>query len=241
MAVKFTSVKCPECGANLPIEEGRERIFCSYCGTPVVITNENETIVRHIDEAKIKRAETDRMIQLEQLELEKKRLDQEIRDAERAGKLQSVLTKIWIVFVIILFCICIGLIFTQENDGGMPGWVGAFLFLLYIGAPIAIGGGVLVFKVLPEKTTQKRLISQGGVRFPKKLEPFHEQDFHHMKQVLKASGFKNVECINKHDVILRLFTKADRVETVSVDGKIITSGGKVYLPDTPITITYHGK
>lgn len=94
MAVKFTSVKCPECGANLPIEEGRERVFCSYCGTPVIITNENEKVIRHIDEAKIKRAETDRMIQLEQLELEKKRLNQEIRDADRASKLQSVLTKI---------------------------------------------------------------------------------------------------------------------------------------------------
>lgn len=74
MAVIFTSVKCPECDANLPIEEGRERVFCSYCGTPVIITNENEKVIRHIDEAKIKRAETDRMIQLEQLELEKKRL-----------------------------------------------------------------------------------------------------------------------------------------------------------------------
>ena len=40
MAVKFTSVKCPECGANLPIEEGRERIFCSYCGTQIIMTNE---------------------------------------------------------------------------------------------------------------------------------------------------------------------------------------------------------
>lgn len=241
MAVKFTSVKCPECGANLPIEEGRERVFCSYCGTPVVMTNENEKIIRHIDEAKIKRAETDRMIQLEQLELEKRRLNQEMRDADRASTLQSVLTKIWIVFVIILFCICIGLIFIQGNDDDMPGWAAAFLFLFYIGAPIAVGGGILVFKVLPEKTNQKRLISQGGIRFPKKLEPFDEQDFHHMRKVLESSGFSNIECINKHDVILGIFAKADRVETVSVDGKEIASGGKIYLPDTPITITYHGK
>ena len=37
MAVKFTSVKCPECGANLPIEEGREKMFCSYCGTQIIM------------------------------------------------------------------------------------------------------------------------------------------------------------------------------------------------------------
>lgn len=236
MAVKFTSVKCPECGANLPIEEGRERIFCSYCGTPVIITNENEKIIRHVDEAKIKRAETERIVQLEQIELEKHRLHQEIEDAERASKLQNIFAKIWVIIVIVLLCICIGLLFLQGDDG-----LSAFLFLFYIGAPIAVGGGILVFKVLPERATQKRLISQGGIRFPKKLEPFSEQNFHHIRSVLKSSGFKNIECVNKHDVIVGIFTKADQVESVSVDGEEITSGGKIYLPDTPITITYHGK
>ena len=54
MAVKFTSVKCPDCGAVLPIEEGRNQVFCSYCGSKIIITNENEHIYRHIDEAEIK-------------------------------------------------------------------------------------------------------------------------------------------------------------------------------------------
>lgn len=240
MAVKFTSVKCPECGANLPIEEGRERIFCSYCGTSVIMTNENEKIIRHVDEAKIKRAETDRMIKLEQLDLERRRLDQEIKDAERTSKIQTVLTKFWIVVVIILFCICIGLLLIRDEDGSL-GWVYAFLFFFFVGAPVAIVGGVFVFRVLPEKAAQKRLIIQGGVRFPKKLEPFSEQNFQHMRSALVSAGFQNVECVNKHDIILGIFTKTDQVETVSVDGKEITSGGKVYYPDVPITITYHGK
>ena len=53
MAIKFTSVKCPECGATLPIEEGREQIFCSYCGSKIIMTNENEYIYRKVDEAEI--------------------------------------------------------------------------------------------------------------------------------------------------------------------------------------------
>ena len=56
MAIKLNSVKCPECGATLPIEEGRTQIFCSYCGTKVIVTNENEYLYRHIDEAEIKHA-----------------------------------------------------------------------------------------------------------------------------------------------------------------------------------------
>ena len=54
MSVNFTSVKCPECGASLPIEEGRTQVFCSYCGTKVIVTNDNEYIYRHIDEAGVK-------------------------------------------------------------------------------------------------------------------------------------------------------------------------------------------
>jgi len=32
MSVELISVKCPECGASLDIEEGRRQMFCSYCG-----------------------------------------------------------------------------------------------------------------------------------------------------------------------------------------------------------------
>ena len=42
MAVKLIYVKCPECGAALDIEEDRKEAFCSYCGTKVLLYNENE-------------------------------------------------------------------------------------------------------------------------------------------------------------------------------------------------------
>ena len=55
MAIKMISVKCPDCGASLDVEEGRRQCFCSYCGAKVMINNENEYIYRTIDEADIKR------------------------------------------------------------------------------------------------------------------------------------------------------------------------------------------
>ena len=78
MAVKLISVKCPECGATLNIEEDREQAFCTYCGTKVLLHNENEHIYRHIDEAGVRQAETDRIVRMKQMELaEKKRVDAE--------------------------------------------------------------------------------------------------------------------------------------------------------------------
>lgn len=63
-------LKCTSCGANLSIEEKRETLFCEYCGTRLVLDNENEYIYRHIDEADIKRAETERLVKLKELEID---------------------------------------------------------------------------------------------------------------------------------------------------------------------------
>ena len=76
MAIRFVSIKCPECGASLDVEEGRQQIFCSYCGTKVMVQNDNEYIYRHIDEASIKQAEADKIVQLRKLEIiERKRAE----------------------------------------------------------------------------------------------------------------------------------------------------------------------
>lgn len=91
MAIKFTSVKCPECGANLPIEEGRERMFCTYCGTQIIITNENEHTYRHVDEAEVKRAETERLVHLKELELEEKENERSRRGRNTAFTIAGIL------------------------------------------------------------------------------------------------------------------------------------------------------
>lgn len=38
------TIKCPECGAMLNIEEGRRQCFCSYCGTKIMIPDSSEQI-----------------------------------------------------------------------------------------------------------------------------------------------------------------------------------------------------
>ena len=50
MAININSIKCPQCGAFLPIEEGRTKCFCSYCGSGIAITNDNEDYFRHGNE-----------------------------------------------------------------------------------------------------------------------------------------------------------------------------------------------
>lgn len=73
MSIKLISIKCPECDAALQIEKGRKQCFCTYCGSKIMLENDHEYVYRHIDEAKVKEAETDRMIRLKEIEIEEQR------------------------------------------------------------------------------------------------------------------------------------------------------------------------
>ena len=44
MPIKLVTLKCPECGALLSIEENRSNAFCTYCGAKILINNPTVTI-----------------------------------------------------------------------------------------------------------------------------------------------------------------------------------------------------
>lgn len=227
MAIKFISVKCPECGANLPMEEGRTEMFCSYCGTKVIMSNDNEHIYRHIDEASIKKAEAEKEIRMRELDLVEK------ADAQWSG-LRKVLTVLWIILTLIILALCIVKWAVQDD------FLNGFLMLFYLGGPVIGGGGYLIFKIIPDKEKDKAVSRSGGIRFPKSLEPFEGKNYEAFKSALESAGFYNIQCVNLHDV--RLLRRLEgRVESISVNGEKILTGGRVYMPNASITITYHGK
>ena len=100
MSIRFIAVKCPQCEVDLSIEEGRPFAFCTYCGTKVMIKDENEHIYRNIDEARIKESETERIVRLRELELEEKEKTHE-------RKTKMIAYGIALAFVLIGSLICI--------------------------------------------------------------------------------------------------------------------------------------
>ena len=70
MAYQIQAVTCPSCYANLPHEVIEQRLkFCPYCGTSLLISDENEQTIRYIDEAELKRAETEHIVQMNDIRL----------------------------------------------------------------------------------------------------------------------------------------------------------------------------
>ena len=229
MAIKMISVKCPDCGASLDVEEGRRQCFCSYCGAKVMINNENEYIYRTIDEAGIKKAEVEKEIRLKELELQ-------AAQQKDNNVLNKPLTIIWMIFSIIILVICIW----NWTFGGDDGSITGFEMLFWMGGPVIGGGAYLIFKVIPEKSDDKVILSNGGIRIPN-LGNLPEQNYATVERALLSAGFTNVSCINMHDVSLGLLQKPDRVESISVNGKNVSSYGKAYMPESKIVITYHGR
>ena len=230
MSYDLISVKCPDCGQTLSIEENRTQAFCTYCGAKVLISNENEYVIRQVDEAGIKKAETERLIKLKELELQEQR---EIQ----TRKLRRVLTVIWLIISVILLVIII-----SKIAGSSDGFTSGFLMLFYIGGPIIGGGAYLIFKWLPEKESEKIVENQGGIRFPNGLAPFTDKKYFAIEESLRSAGFTNISCVNLHDLnILSALVNNDKVNQITINGKQITTGGKLYMPDVSIVITYHGR
>lgn len=63
--MKLVNLKCPECGAQLKVDPNREFVYCEYCGTKILLDKE-EKITRTIDEAEIRRAETEEKIRIQE-------------------------------------------------------------------------------------------------------------------------------------------------------------------------------
>ena len=94
--MKLISLKCPECDANLSIEEGRTQCFCQYCGTKILLDDGGKTYTyRKIDEARLKEAE----IRLKELEIE----EEEKRANRKKSKVKIVATIILGVVTLLFF------------------------------------------------------------------------------------------------------------------------------------------
>lgn len=215
MAIRFVSIKCPECGASLDVEEGRQQIFCSYCGTKVMVQNDNEYIYRHIDEASIKQAEADKIVQLRKLEIiERKRAE--------AAKVKRVKIIVSILVGIIGICLMIA-------GAGMGGLVGLLVL-----------EGVMFIWILSDKDKEDDELDFGDkVKVPSGISGYESKSYSAIEAMFVSAGFTNVRCVPLNDLTMGLLKKPGMVQSITIRGKEITSGGKKFSPDAPVVISYH--
>lgn len=137
--MRFISVKCPECNAQLSIKNDKSFFYCEYCGTKLILHDNNKLIIDHtyrkINEAEVIRANTERYIALEQLKLEKEKR-QYARNIALVNGILNILKYVIKTFIILflLFLTIIGIIaaFEGPEELGIVGIIsGAILFFIW--------------------------------------------------------------------------------------------------------------
>lgn len=214
MAIKFNSIKCPECGASLPIEENRTQLFCSYCGTRIIVTNENEYIYHHIDEASIKKAEADKAVQLKKLEI-----------IERKRAEATKIKKIKIIISIIMGVVGVLLMLAGAGMGGLVG--------------LLVLEGVMFIWILSANKDEDDLDFGDKVKVPTSISEYEKMSYTAIESIFKEVGFTNIECIPLNDLTTGLLKKPSMVESITINGHEIESGGKKFPCDAKVVISYH--
>ena len=228
MAVKLISVKCPECGATLNIEEDREQAFCTYCGTKVLLHNENEHIYRHIDEAGVKQAETDRIVRMKQMELaEKKRAAAEKTKALKI-KISLIMATVGILMMVIGY---MGGHASGDPDSGlyMLSMVGFF--------PLMGAGYIWLFSKKNDDDDDMDFGDKAKV--PSSITDYEKKNYSAIEAMFVSAGFTNVRCVALNDLTMGVLKKPGMVDSITINGREVTSGGKKYPKDAAVVISYH--
>lgn len=220
MALEVISVKCPECGADLSedVSGGRETVFCRYCGTKILLSNENEHIYRNIDEARIREAELERDLRIREMELEE-------REKLRGRKGQMV-------------GYCVALLFT------LGGALMAFLGMEAAALGIVIGMNIamLVFtKSIGESGRKRKTAGPGEVQISEPMRNCEGKDHNSICLLFRSAGFTNITEIPLNNLTVFNQKKNGKVESVTINGSDRFRGGETVSRDVPVLITYHSK
>lgn len=76
------NLECKNCGATLTIDADRTTAFCTYCGAKIDLlgpAKRTETVIRNIDEARLKEVDANERNRAKELELEERRLENQRR------------------------------------------------------------------------------------------------------------------------------------------------------------------
>lgn len=241
--IKLIKLQCPNCGASLDVDSSLKTCFCQYCGTKILIHNENEKIIRKVDEAKIRQAELEHDLEVRRMDKaqEDAEIQRDIAMAQAQGE-QNVRERVALVREenkksrkrkrLISFAIFFVLGIVVSATTGM----------IYAVPLALVSWLVYILKMIPREEDTKAMSEAGLARFPKDLGNIQEQDCSYIVSSLEMSGFTHISTKNLHDGKRRLFSggNLNKVERITLNGKP-PKRGTLYPEDVPVIVTYHGE
>lgn len=240
--MKTILLKCPDCNQNLSVDEGRDFCFCQYCGAKVMVRNENEKIIRRIDEAKLKQLEMEnKKLEMEQ-QIRLKELEMLEKERAAAEKKKKIRIKIGIVVAIIgLILILIGTI--VDNYLTEIGGVILCSEFYYIIIKVIIKADSNDSSKSAVSTASRTIVK---IELPENVcdEDYTEMDYRSVEEKFSDAGFTNITCVPMRDLSVGFFGRVpksnEKISEIIVNGEDIDElDGKKFRPDANIRIYYH--
>lgn len=220
------ALHCPSCGAELSVDEEKEITYCIYCGTKILLKDQNETTTRHINEADVIRAKTERELAMKELALKEK---------ENKKKQTKLLLRIaWGVASVICAVLGYGVGFSSD-DGSRSG----FIMLGIIGLFSGLACLITAMNNDSEKSKSQQATQKTDLLITEAMENWKRKPFPAVSSVFRAGGFRNIQTIPLYD----LKSESDRnngvTSSVLINGSEDWEEGEEYPADAPILILYH--
>ncbi len=216
MAIQAVMMKCPACGADIPMEDGQRTVYCSYCGSKLMLQNDNEHIIRNIDEARVKEAETERILKLRALDIQE-------QEKARIRRMKGLSYKT------ALGIGAVGLVF--------------LLFLPALGVLLTLLAMALAFItfVKEDHQTPTRVLQEDEIVITEGLCNCKKMHFEQVIGIFRNAGFQNVRSVPIRDLSVFQSKKEGLVESVTLDGDMDFFIGDIYSKYADVLITYHSR
>lgn len=240
--------KCPNCGANLKFDDGREYIFCQFCGTKIDLMDQRTVHTEHIiDDAKIKNAESiHRIVNIFASPFEDHRRKkqakeaQEAREAEEAAEAARIQeeqnrqqAEAFEALSLSVLGWCIRFV-KHHKEESIAGVIAvALLITLASGASRSDARK----KVEQAELAASSHIAMGELQFPDNAR--FTGDYRNTYKALKDAGFTNITLDPAQDLIFGFLETENDIIEVTVDGAPSFDEDAWYPSDIPIVIKYH--
>lgn len=215
--IKTIALTCPNCGSNLSVEEGRTFTYCEYCGTKVMIHDENTQTIHTIDEAAIKRAENERYAQEMQVEMQ-----------ERERKMRGRFLIGWIATLVV--CITLVVIGASTDFDAL---------LIFFPIAFLIGMGGVIYLVYRKKMDMRRNPTDRTASVSDLVASAAGRKAETVRQELLLLGFTNINMVPLNDLSPIMMLMNGTVKGLSIDGERELWEGQVFSENAKVTITYH--
>ena len=78
-----------------------------------------------------------------------------------------------------------------------------------------------------------------SARVPNGISDYSKKSYQSIEALFRGAGFTNIKSVPLNDITVGILKRAGTVESITINGKDVTSGGKKFPKDASVVITYH--